>query len=1184
MTTEKNLDSNAESIVDKADELLFEIIKEEYGAEIPNYLLNQFRNSRTSAGRKPVPNIPPVTLPETFIPETFLEFLTETSEKDRKTLTVLASRNSQIAIVEPDVLPTCPTDCFEIKNLPVDLLYKTPFGTATLIHCVPFLEKTLASSNPTGTELTALDLLRKSLGVLKIHFLLVSQDEFKRLQSKRRSNGKTHPTTFEEIEAQENPDMNLVITSLESLALLQKNSQETQTKLETWDFEKIEEILKEVKKRRPKEGASNKTEWTNLTGEFPYLNLENSPIQEKLIAIFPAQAQKQFECFPLHQEARLITIACHQLPQVQDRSEMIAGLAIRCKIHFVLASHAQVMGLINKALSTKVNLQHIAEEIDHEDNSEDSSGEQIDIEALIKGNKDDETTVIQLLQALIVQAVQDKATDIHVASAPENLSIRFRVDGILLPYPHLLPRGLDKPLITRIKIVSNINTQKTGMPEDGKFSTKIGGLEYEIRVTTCPTVHGEKAVLRIQPKSSHIPTLESLGFQGIEKQVVIKAIDADHGLLIICGPTGAGKCLGPNTKVIKYDGRLELAKNIKTGDLLMGPDSKPRKVLGTTTGKGPLYQITPIKGEPWICNDVHVMTLKHTAPNMEKHSVFPTKRKRNEGMYQAFGHIPKNKGKERLNNIHPEIIDVPLNEFISRTSPKKQISQHWKLFRTGVEFPTPQIIKEIPDEMFYYAGLWIGDGTSNCNEITNEDKEIKTWIENFAKENNHRFLNEKNKQSPNILTLASKPPKKELDIKYHQEYPFIYHLKNGKMKICLRTLLACCRKNPSGKYRPTLRGSQGPKIIPQWMKTATTSQKKQLLAGIHDSDGSLNHNGFDITLKEKELLEGIIFISRNLGLWANPPKERSIKGKTYWRTYITGETKIIPTKIQRKTAKTRIQTKDASKTGWKADPIGKGNYAGFQVDGDGRFLLGDFTVTHNSTTLYAAIGLIDRVQWNVITGEQPVEIKIPGCEQTPITNQLTFGRFITASLRQDPDYIMIGETRDKETTEELVRASITGHIVLTTLHTNSAPSAPSRLIDLGAKPYLLADALSGVCAQRLLRRLCTNCLQQVPLPSMKKLLQLGIREEWMLGAEVIGQPVGCKMCRSTGYAGRVAVIEGYTISRAIQEIIVNKDANPRAIQAVMEEQGSKSLYQHAVENVAKGVCSLSDALSINNLD
>ncbi len=766
---------STEQILDKADQLLFDIIQKEYGAEIPSYLLNQFRYSRP--GRTPSQPTPSLSIPPDLIPETFFEFLVETSKKSRKTLMALASRGSSTPIMEPEILPACVVPFIKIENLLIDLTYKSPFGTATLIHPIPFLKEALQTSHPTGSELTAEDLLRRFLGVFKIHYIFTTLSEFQRVQTKRIGNEKLEETTFLEIEEKNPQEMIAPLTLLESLELLPKK-QDPNKKYDLWDKQKIEETLLTIKDVRPKEGSHHRTEWTALSTENPYLNLENTPAQEKLIAIFPAQAQKRFECFPLHLEENLITLAVHQLPPIQVRTEIITSLAFRCKIQYILANRNQVMGLINKALSTKVNIQVIASEIEHEANTEDLSSERINIEELIKGGKDDETTVIQLLQALIVQAVQDKATDIHVASAPEHLSIRFRVDGILLPYPHQLPKGLDKPLITRIKIVSSINTQKTGMPEDGKYATKLGGLEYEIRVTTCPTIHGEKAILRIQPKSSTIPTLESLGFQGIEKQVIIRSIDADHGLVVICGPTGSGK----------------------------------------------------------------------------------------------------------------------------------------------------------------------------------------------------------------------------------------------------------------------------------------------------------------------------------------------------------------------------------------------------------------------STTLYAAIGMIDRSQWNVITGEQPVEIKIPGCEQTSITNQLSFAKFVTATLRQDPDYIMIGETRDKETTEELVRAAITGHNVMTTLHTNSAASAPARLIDLGAKPYLLADALVGVCAQRLLRKLCGNCSQKVPIPSRKKLSELGIREDWMLGNENMHQPIGCKMCRNTGYAGRVAVIEGYTITNPIREIIQYKNADPRSIQALMENQGSKSLFQHAVENVARGICSLSDALAIQSID
>jgi type IV pilus assembly protein PilB len=257
------------------------------------------------------------------------------------------------------------------------------------------------------------------------------------------------------------------------------------------------------------------------------------------------------------------------------------------------------------------------------------------------------------------------------------------------------------------------------------------------------------------------------------------------------------------------------------------------------------------------------------------------------------------------------------------------------------------------------------------------------------------------------------------------------------------------------------------------------------------------------------------------------------------------------------------------------------------VEGDhGLLVICGPTGSGKTTTLSATMYAIDRKRWNVITAENPVEIRIPHVEQTPIDgSQLTFAKFVPAALRQDPDYIMIGETRDKETTEEVIRAAITGHIVMTTLHTNSAAGAPGRLIDMGGQPFLITDALKTVCAQRLIRRLCPNCSRPVrKLPTKEELDRMSINPKWLETAEYILEPVGCKLCNNTGYKGRVAIVEGYFTSPEIRRIIIHDNADTEKIRREIENQGGKTLFQHAVEHVARGTTSITEALTVRTLD
>jgi type II secretory ATPase GspE/PulE/Tfp pilus assembly ATPase PilB-like protein len=1097
-----------------------------------------------------------------------VEFLAEKVGMEENRVLAWGARTSETPIIDTEHVTTGNIPHWIVDGLPLTLLNQTDLGLVTLVHCLPHLHEYLDE-----------ELMADIYGAVKVNYILATPANFYKHIERLHSSGRARNRMLARADGEANPVFTKEMEILRSIGLVGKD----------FSGEPLREVLlHEISKNKPKEGASGETEWHSFASGTPYITLAAIGSSAELLEIMSSKTQKEHSIVPICEYGGLITVASRRPIKASTRTEIIHGLhnpkgAMKnFKMALVMAPVGSIHDIITANLSAVVSTGDLAGGITLETPPEAEEKEEIDIQELANGG---EATIIKLVQSLLVGAVNKRATDIHIATHPERTWVRYRLDGVMVEAPFHLAFDFWKAVISRIKIMSQIDIKYSPVPQDGKFPLSVGNDEYDIRVNTCPTVYGEKAVLRLQKKSQTVPTLEGLGFYEHEKRLIENVISSDHGLLIICGPTGSGKCLGKGTPVLKFNGEIVPVEDVKAGDLLMGPDGKPRKVQRTNQGTGPLYEIEPRKGDSWVCNDAHILTLKQTAPNMTKSSVLPGRRVRNEGIYQAFGIKPTHSQRHRLNRHYPEVVDVCLKDFLERTSGKKKVDQHWKLFRTGVEFPCPKEIAEIPEGYFYYLGLWLGDGTAKVNEITNTDPEIIGWIQKFAGEINARFSIEKDERAAHIKTISAKPRAIGQGIKRDKSFPFLYE-KSRKKGVCLRTLLACCRETLGGKGRPTLKGAGGGKHIPLWAKTATKTQRLALLAGLLDSDGSLAGNCFDFVNKNREVVEGTVFIARSLGLWGNPAKEKVINGQGYWRTCISGNTEVIPTKAARKQAGPRRQKKDVLRTGWKATPLGGGEYFGFTLDGDGRFLLGDFTVTHNTTTLSATMYSIDRKRWNVITAENPVEIRIPDVEQTPIDGQqLTFGKFVPAALRQDPDYIMIGETRDRETTEEVIRAAITGHIVMTTLHTNSAAGAPGRLIDMGGQPFLITDALKAVCAQRLIRRLCPNCARPAKqFPSEEEIKKMGIRPEWLAGADRLMEPTGCKLCNKTGYRGRIAIIEGYYTNSRIRQIIIHENADTDKIRQEIENQGGKTLFQHAVEHAAKGTTSITEALTVRNLE
>ena len=237
---------------------------------------------------------------------------------------------------------------------------------------------------------------------------------------------------------------------------------------------------------------------------------------------------------------------------------------------------------------------------------------------------------------------------------------------------------------------------------------------------------------------------------------------------------------------------------------------------------------------------------------------------------------------------------------------------------------------------------------------------------------------------------------------------------------------------------------------------------------------------------------------------------------------------------------------------------------------DGVFLVTGPTGSGKSTTLYSALNCINHPDRKIITVEDPVEYEMPGVNQVQVRRDvgMTFSAALRSMLRQAPNIIMVGEIRDKETAEIAINAALTGHMVFSTLHTNDAPSAVSRLVDIGIKPFLVAAALRAVLAQRLVRRICPNS-KQPHTPDEKLLSSLGIRSDQALDANFM-KGAGCPKCNSTGFRGRVGVFEMFTMNEELQQMVY-EDASLVALRSKSKEMGMRTMREDGIRKVIAGV-------------
>ncbi len=242
------------------------------------------------------------------------------------------------------------------------------------------------------------------------------------------------------------------------------------------------------------------------------------------------------------------------------------------------------------------------------------------------------------------------------------------------------------------------------------------------------------------------------------------------------------------------------------------------------------------------------------------------------------------------------------------------------------------------------------------------------------------------------------------------------------------------------------------------------------------------------------------------------------------------------------------------------------------------------TGSGKTTTLYTALDRLNQPDVKILTVEDPVEYQMPGINQIQVKPQinLTFANALRSIVRQDPDVIMIGEIRDLETAQIAVQSALTGHLVLSTVHTNDAPSTVNRLLDMGVEDYLLTSTVVGILAQRLVRNLCPHCRQ--PYPALPEVIeQMGLRRLVPEGEVTLWRPVGCDQCSGTGYRGRMGIMEMLPMNDAIRSLVM-RHANSAELRAAAVESGMESMFENGLRKAVAGTTTIEEVLRVTRED
>ncbi|HRZ67210.1 MAG TPA: ATPase, T2SS/T4P/T4SS family [Candidatus Omnitrophota bacterium] len=246
----------------------------------------------------------------------------------------------------------------------------------------------------------------------------------------------------------------------------------------------------------------------------------------------------------------------------------------------------------------------------------------------------------------------------------------------------------------------------------------------------------------------------------------------------------------------------------------------------------------------------------------------------------------------------------------------------------------------------------------------------------------------------------------------------------------------------------------------------------------------------------------------------------------------------------------------------------------------GMFLVAGPTGSGKSTTLYSILNILNTPEKNIVTIEDPIEYELMGITQVQVKPEigLTFAGGLRAFLRQAPDIVMVGEIRDFETADIAIKASLTGQLLLSTLHTNDAPSAVTRLIDMGVEPFLVASSVVFICAQRLMKRVCSGCKEPVEIPK-EVLAKIGYTEKQKA---TFYKGKGCAKCNNTGYFGRFAILENLVVDDKIKEMILDRMQSDKIKEYAIKEKGMLTLRAAALENLALGNTTVEEVLRVTS--
>jgi len=972
--------------------------------------------------------------------------------------------------------------------------------------------------------------------------------------------------------------------------------------------------LRKLRQRFEEKEASVLAKRNNL----PYLDLNIFPLEAEVVATISEEKSRSAEMAVIYKKGKQLKVGILDPTNLKTKKvlkELEKDQGYQCQIFIISKSSLEKAWNLYKSLVLTEIFQKEKIELSEEHLTEFEKGIKtiIDLKQRIT-----ELPTTQIIETIIAGGLKVKASDIHLEPEEKQLRLRYRIDGVLRDIAYL-PKSIHRFIVSRIKITASLKINVNNVPQDGHFEIKMATKEISIRVSIIPGQFGESIVLRILDRSAVPLDLKSLGLVGRSFDIVKKEIAKPNGMILNTGPTGSGKTTTlasfltkinkPGIKIITIENPIEYyLKGIS--------QTQVEKSKGLTFAKA-LKSILRQDPDIIMVGEIRDFETLETAVNaaLTGHLVFSTLHTNS-----AAGAIPRMIDL----GLKPSAIGASLNIVIAQRLVRKlcpYCREKYEIAPQTIEnikkvlaIISPKAKIKIPQTI---ENLYRAKGCPKCNnlgyqgrigifEILEVDAEIEKLVEERA--TTSEILAAGLEQG--MLTMLQDGILKALEgITSLEEVYRVTgtgaYILNVYEKIMAKSL-ARGIKIDLEKKEEIRKLIQTPEKFEKYLKEISANEMLESIIS-----GALVLNAGDIHIeseaKDVKIRYRIDGIMRNLAVIDQenyPPLLGQIKISTGAKS-----TSLETIQEGRFTIYENKKSMDARVS------IIKGGYGETVVirilslaikslkieelgirkeilkivhqeisKPNGIILVTGPTGSGKTTTLYAFLNQLNKPETKIITIEDPIEYRLKGVLQTQVDQKknYTFSNALSVLLRQNPNIIMLGEIRDKKTAKIAVESSLTGHLVLSTIHTNDAIGTISRLKNMNVDLDNIALSIRLIIAQRLVRKLCPYCKEKYrpdkatseKIHSVLKTIfkKTGVKVPKL---KYLYRAKGCEKCYQIGYRGQIGIFEILRIDEGISDLI-SKNALQTEIKKAAQKRGMLTLLQDGILKVLEGITSLEE--------